>query len=511
MELCKKTFHVKKRDCAELQCCVCKQNYSDWVIPRSLPCGHSVCSVCISQIVLHRKSCPECRTPFQEDTAQDLPVNHSIQRLSRVLNFKGPDHDGNLQLEFPITFQHSRKQENAGKCPNHGLCMFFMCLRCLVPVCRNCLVQDHLDFPFGQCFIKPLVVAIEDILISWTRVTERYIEEAQLKHDELLYIQNILKMIEKIQETLDLYATRIKQVRVLNGDVVGEINTWKSILDALRTCHRNLKNCSSSEEIKSLLLRVATVHADHMSLKEEGKQELMLNSLKSLTEIMDLTKLLDTGRPIYAVNGGTDGHARWAFVTRKHQRVLLYSLKDGQHPQDGFCIPYDLVREKIPLDSPHVFFEISFDGEDRGHVYVRMFGDTPRSRQTVLLCSGEMGPSYKNTCFYKAAHYRNGCYLISGGDYENNDGSGGHAIVDGIISGEPYLHEVIAGLFVSWPSHEYWHLGSFDIYLNDTPGIYDHSAHGAVEEGLEILKEAALVTPVTRTCVSDCGLVVPIK
>ncbi|XP_029446588.1 E3 ubiquitin-protein ligase NHLRC1 [Rhinatrema bivittatum] len=72
-----------------LECKVCFEKYSQQQLhrPRNLPCGHVLCSACVSSLARPALECPFCRracTPYQ--TSDCLPLLHLKDILSHVAN-----------------------------------------------------------------------------------------------------------------------------------------------------------------------------------------------------------------------------------------------------------------------------------------------------------------------------------------------------------------------------------------------------------------------------------------
>lgn len=501
-------------DCLELKCCVCDQDYSDDQIPRNLRCGHSVCSTCVDMLIPISKKCPECREHFRERSASELPVNYPLLRLSRIIALEKIDPNNLPQPKFPISYSSSESKQEAGKCSAHGCSMFFMCMRCSVWVCRDCLVIDHPDPPRGRCFILSIDDAINKITKSHTSNINKYIDESndiKINLDKQIKMLNAtMKHYKNSGEENDSESIKVRnQLKKQTENLVSSLSTLDSVTKALKEAKEKFSNVSCPKDISKPMAESGECQSAFEKYKEKENEKENLNILNILLcGKKDLKEVVEGGKPVFVVTE-REGKVSWASIIWRDEHLLLYSLRDGVLPEGGLHLPFDLVRELVPVNSPAVFLEVGWRGEVKGRTYIRMFGDTPRSRQTTFMCSGEKGPSYRNTRFYELAEESDGSILLRGGDYENNDGTGGCAIVPGIFSGGPHFHEAKAGLLVSWPSNELWRLCCFDIFLNDIPDSYDNSAHGMVEEGLDILKKAAEIKPITDTLVMDCGLVIP--
>lgn len=153
------------------------------------------------------------------------------------------------------------------------------------------------------------------------------------------------------------------------------------------------------------------------------------------------------------------------------------------------------------------FLELSWSGRVQGRVIIRLFNATCRCLQFFFLCSGERGPSYANTRLLETEARGQSGERVWGGDYMNNDGSGGAAL-PGLTMGELSSQSVTAGLVAGFCySHEHRRPSHFVIYNNDCPVLYEECPLGRVEEGLELLRDAARLPDVKDAVVSDCGLV----
>lgn len=104
----------------ELSCFVCLNQYtssSKASLPRILPCGHTMCSSCITS--LKRKACPLCNFTINFNQISEFPINRNILNLS----------EGNCN-------------ECQNKSIEQNICA--MCSHCKKWICQKCR-QHHLD------------------------------------------------------------------------------------------------------------------------------------------------------------------------------------------------------------------------------------------------------------------------------------------------------------------------------------------------------------------------------
>ncbi|CAL4066274.1 unnamed protein product [Meganyctiphanes norvegica] len=103
--------------------------------PRSLPCGHTVCSTCIEKTVeMGDKTCPNCCKPH----SGKLPINYALDGIIK-----------NIKLKYYENISINRKKDLAS-CFRNSIDIY----EC--KLCPDCTVLYH---PGRQCRLK-----IEDIL-----------------------------------------------------------------------------------------------------------------------------------------------------------------------------------------------------------------------------------------------------------------------------------------------------------------------------------------------------------
>ena len=97
--------------------------------PRSLPCGHTFCEVCLAKIVDERRlTCPTCRSLCTLPVS-DLPINYVAEDLAQ---------------------SHQEKQRKSQPCSSHpSEIVRFFCNTCSTGLCAECIV-DH----SGHLFVK---------------------------------------------------------------------------------------------------------------------------------------------------------------------------------------------------------------------------------------------------------------------------------------------------------------------------------------------------------------------
>ncbi|KAG7171573.1 uncharacterized protein LOC121862886 [Homarus americanus] len=510
-----------------LNCSVCEERFSDNRIPRNLGCGHSLCTPCVSEVLARDKKCPECRRTFTTSSASELAVNFPLLKLARSLygtvtslqlqaaSVSAPDPTNSCTLVSSSAT--SGTELDAGRCRTHGSLLYLRCMRCNVWICESCVTSGHYEPPRGQCRVLPLPQAL-----------------VQMKRTHLQTSSSKIKFAEKLKRRIEKEVSSLGAVREQHATTVGSL---MAVIQEVEVVAAEVE--ASREDSKKRLLEVEKVFVDLQHTKSIVKAAVTLEEMTAATvmagecltavercllqdqhrnlpkvpKIVSLSKqtlraVLDIGNYVYG-SLEVDGRQLWARVTERDHLLHLHALKALDHPPLGLIVPFDTVRQLVPRESPSIFLEVAWAGQLRGRVYVRMFGDTPRCQQAQLLCAGERGVSYSNTSFYRVDHLNTPREILRGGDYENNDGTGGRALVNGIISGGVYTTEVTAGLVAGCSSEGFASLACFGIYLRDNPDHYDKSGFGIVTSGIETLKAAARRKTTAEAKVLDCGLVIP--
>lgn len=156
---------------------------------------------------------------------------------------------------------------------------------------------------------------------------------------------------------------------------------------------------------------------------------------------------------------------------------------------------------------PKVFLEVSWAGQVHGQACIKLINTAARTRHFFYICSGELGPSYANTCLLEVERRGRPGERVWGGDYQANDGSGGAAL-QGFTMGEMAAQSVTAGLVASfcYGSDDHRKPSHFVIYNNDYPVAYEECPVGIVENGLDLFRSVAKLNNVCDATISDCGL-----
>ncbi|KAK7072805.1 hypothetical protein SK128_028193 [Halocaridina rubra] len=414
------------------------------------------------------------------------------------------------------------ERECVGRCPQHDRPISFMCMPCNMWGCKSCPIHPEGN---DQCFLLDPLVALRTFKLIFSYDVSAYTEN----------VERVKKSLEREMSSIDTITSFYKNKAAI---IRAELESIENNIEEIRTyaeipINSNTELCTSLQELKNSYRHsrdsysyTETVHT--MEVLRNCQKLLEKYPMSNvgiplipnirLNKLQDIIGLLEAGAPLYGIQEGNGGK-RFSQLTLCEDQLLLHCLREDVHPNEGVAllpISYTVLREMVPEVNTTLFMDIGWAGERRGRVFVRIFGNNPRGRQAIYLCSGEKRKSYRNTIFYHKTEYSSWMSshtqeILYGGDYENNDGTGGKAIVEDITNGGVYKHSEAAGLMAGYPSHEYWRAGAFHFYTYGDWRKYTETGFGTVTEGLEILRTAAKQDPVSTSYICDSGLVIPVQ
>ncbi|XP_068557994.1 E3 ubiquitin/ISG15 ligase TRIM25-like isoform X2 [Cebidichthys violaceus] len=152
-----------------LMCPVCQDIFNN---PRQLPCGHTMCLVCLNTVMDHSDAfrCPDCRADFG-------PV-FGVYRSFALAN---------IAEDFRIYRKRREEQTKSvycDFCPEKETLAIKTCLKCEVSLCTE-HVKDHLELPVftGHPLVRPLSDLLErrcpqhedEVLRYYCNTSRRYL------------------------------------------------------------------------------------------------------------------------------------------------------------------------------------------------------------------------------------------------------------------------------------------------------------------------------------------------
>ncbi|XP_068239323.1 uncharacterized protein [Palaemon carinicauda] len=170
------------------------------------------------------------------------------------------------------------------------------------------------------------------------------------------------------------------------------------------------------------------------------------------------------------------------------------------------------------------FLDLSWEGRVQGRVYIELAAHTALAQHFKILCTGELGPSYKSTKLLQVVDKGDPVYeCVIGGDYECNDGSGGRPLGVGLhMADDIYAHRGAPGIvWAAFEVHDGPKSSQFGITTGNAldPERFQllggdvkryKGVFGQVKFGLGVVRKATKLSDVQSVTISDCGVVLPI-
>ncbi|XP_045587333.1 uncharacterized protein [Procambarus clarkii] len=491
----------KGGEMASQDCQVCLEPYDDNIRrPRCLSCGHTFCTSCIADTITRGPLyCPFCRVIHASPVsrADDVPVNYTVVSLLQ-------DSSYSLGTERSLALLSELKRE-ANDLTTAQL------------VTCNCHLTRLTDFKkrlseqrsVHQVQIQALKTLIErnESLLQDMTSTEGQVDSI------------ITAGVDK-RATLEVAQARVNAATTLlevtaahhqDQERDGSVREWSSaahqiLQSQILIAAREVEHVTTAA-LQAVVGRSMSAAAAALTPTKPQSSDDLPDTWKILQEVMSKARLVGTG--VWAVMD-IDGRRRCAKMVTVDDRLYLSALREGDPPIYTHTMPYRNVRRLVDETCVRIFLELTWGGKVQGKVCIKLLNTAPRTRQFFFLCSGERGPSYSSTSFFEVESRGQPGERVWGGDYENNDGSGGSAL-PGLIMGDLNVQTVTAGLVAGYcygdehrkPSH-------FVIYNNDCPVAYEECPIGKVESGMDLVRAAAKLANVQEAIVSDCGIVLSI-
>ena len=189
------------------ECSICDYHYDRGnKKPLVLPCGHSYCEVCVHDMrSSNRNACPECRQNWGDVEIAKLAICYQLMPEA----------------------QQDRNEETSSEpldsCEEHGFKNAFWCLKCRMPLCKNCLNASHKKCDW--CLIETAVEKEVECLETTVGKILSSIDEATNK------VHSALERNNSKLSTLRMFKMKVKELETEVINFEGSLNSAQEDLD----------------------------------------------------------------------------------------------------------------------------------------------------------------------------------------------------------------------------------------------------------------------------------------
>ncbi|KAK4326674.1 hypothetical protein Pmani_002833 [Petrolisthes manimaculis] len=497
---------------ASRECGVCLEQYDEGQHrPRCLSCGHTVCTSCLSNAITRNPAsltCPFCRVPQPHRVAsvEDIPVNFTVLNLLQDTMHTGGTHRAQALLA------EVKREANE-----------FTTTHLVAYNCHLLRLKDYQERLASKRRTQEEQVAVLETLLTQhkailknlattashvtTVMTQGYDQREALKASQarinsatsLLQVTAAHEEDQTFSNNVEEWSKQAQQI--LQAQVVGEARELDRVTDAALQAvvdHNMAQVTEALAQTKPIIHHSPPGHPQ-VDFDYSSGVTLLVSKICQMADMV--------GSTVWVVKED-DGRKRCARLTLTPNRLYLSALREGDPPRYSHVLPFDEVRGLVEESCHKVYLEMSWEGKSQGRVCIKLVNTVTRTRLFFLLCTGELGPSYLNTRLLEVESRGMPGERIWGGDYQNNDGSGGAAL-PGLTRGPLHSQSATAGLVAGFcygddhrkPAH-------FVIYTGDCPVVYEECPLGRVEEGLDIVQAAAALPDITAATITECGVVI---
>ena len=318
-----------------LECTVCLERLND---PRTLPCWHSFCKVCLEGVVktcrdkaprdrpIREIPCPNCRTTFvlePDKQVADMPRNHFICNMVQAMavldrgtrvpcshncsqsysvarcvtcekflcrecltahnNYRANDGHSVLTMEELSKPENRKKIKDQMYCNEHlGMILKVYCETCDQLICRDCMDFKHVKQGHSCVLVKDVANNYKEILASNNRAMKDALTEGNA------CLQQLTRETERLDNETKNIKIQIVQKKEFIAKIVKEMLDKKAdiLMKRVDEIHKGKQEKleRQTEETKSYVENIKTSVQLSEKLVDQGTEEEIISSQKMMLD-----------------------------------------------------------------------------------------------------------------------------------------------------------------------------------------------------------------------------------
>ena len=318
-----------------LQCTVCLERLND---PRTLPCWHSFCKVCLEGFVktcrdnaprdrpVREIPCPNCRTTFvlePDKQVADMPRNHFICNMVQATavldrgigvpcshncsqsysvarcvtcekflcrecltihnSYRGHNGHSVLMMEELSKPENRKKIKDKIYCKEHsGKKLKVYCETCDELICRDCMDFKHVKQGHSCVLVKDVANNYKEILDSNNKAMEDALAEGNA------FLQRLTLATDRVdREAVDVKNTIAQRNLFVTKKVVEMLNQKaKALMKKVDEIHKGKRGKleRQTKETKSYVENIKTSVQLSKKLVDQGTEEEIISSQKMMLD-----------------------------------------------------------------------------------------------------------------------------------------------------------------------------------------------------------------------------------
>lgn len=494
------------------ECGICKDDFNtEDKLPRLLPCFDCVCSDCIDHLIETRQfACPYCRKSFYASSVKDFHTNLALVDLIEYVSEQESKRKAAKPFaEWKDDFRKEFTTENLAK---------FQRQKSYVQdaIERNKKFISHISQINKE--LETIPITVREIIAKNENRLKKLKGKTVILENKMDEIINKGVQIKEVDDGIKA-ATSFESVGSIIdiSEVIEEelIKNGQEIEDFIE--QDEITHKTTLKEIDGTTEKLATIGNILQAIRNEDFDETFLTA-DDLQSMSNCVRGIIRKGHLYAVKE-QQGNKWYAPVElTSENRLLLYNLReDCELPKEAYFIKLDDVLSILDGSTKRIFMEVNIKKRVESRFIVCLINKGQYAENFFHLCLGDFGPSYAGSKLLDVLYKGTNLEQIQSGDYSENNGIGGKAVVPDVDWCQEKAklmykgHSVVTGL-VAGISNSEATVSKFSVFTGNDPTTTVRYPFGIVEEGMNaLIKAISECAEGSELKIKNCGCIIPLS